>query len=79
MTIELRKDHNHLVCSWEEPANAVFQGKQVTIRRKLMRRLKLTTSGQIGAAELSKLGSSKRTNAVRTELNRLRRSGAFSG
>lgn len=79
MTIELRKDHNHLICSWEEPARAVFQGKEVTIRRKLMRRLKLSANGQIVASELSKLGCRKRTSAVRAELLRLRRSGAFSG
>ncbi|MBU1002337.1 MAG: hypothetical protein KKE73_07410 [Proteobacteria bacterium] len=79
MTIELRRDRNHLICSWEVPANAVFQGKNVTIRRKLMRRLKLSSSGQVVASELSKLGSSQRTTAVRAELNRLRRSGAFNG
>jgi len=77
MTIELRKDRNHLVCSWEEPVRAVFQGKEVTIRRKLMRRLKLSPNGQVIASELSKLGSRKRTSAVRAELHRLRRSGEF--
>lgn len=75
MTIELKKDRNHLVCSWEEPQKAVFQGREVVIKRLLMRRLRLTAKGDIRRSELSKLGSAKREKAVQRELKRLRKTG----
>lgn len=77
MTIELRNNQKHLVCSWVEPSQAVFQGKTVTIQRKLMRRLKLSRDGEVPASELTKLGSRERTKAVRAELARMRRTGLF--
>ena len=78
MTIEVRHNQKHLVCTWVEPSQAVFQGKTVTINRKLMRRLKLSRNGEVSSAELTKLGSRDRTKAVRAELARMRRSGLFS-
>lgn len=75
MTIELKRDRNHLVCSWEEPKKAVFQGREVVIKRLLMRRLRLNANGEVRPSELSKLGSRERERAVRAELARLRRSG----
>ena len=77
MTIELRKEQKHLICSWIEPTKAVFQGKTVTIRRKKMRRLKVTPGGEIIPSELTKLGSHERTRAVHAELARMRRSGVL--
>lgn len=77
MTIELRKDRKHVICSWVEPTRAVFQGKEVTIRRKKMRRLKVTSCGEVPPSELVKLGSRERSKAVCAELARMRHSGAL--
>jgi len=78
MTIELKKDRTHLICSWEEPKTAVFQGREVVIKRLLMRRLRLTAKGDIRASELSKLGSRRRERAVRAELARMRKAGQMT-
>lgn len=75
MTIELKRDRNHLICSWEEPKRAMFQGREVIIKRLLMRRLRLTSTGDIRRSELSKLGSPQREKTVRRELERMRREG----
>lgn len=74
MTIEIKKDRKHLVCSWEEPKKTVFQGREVIVQRLLMRRLKLKANGDVRASELSKLGSRARERAVRQELARLKNS-----
>ena len=72
MSLEIKKDGKYLVCSWKEPRRSIFQGREVTINRLLVRRLKLTPTGNVRKSELSKLGNSKRAEAVRSFVTTLR-------
>ncbi|WP_243545722.1 hypothetical protein [Pseudodesulfovibrio tunisiensis] len=68
MEMKLTDDCRKLICIWEEPVSMLYKGKEITINRKIRRRLRIRASGTIHPVQLDKLGSPKRAAQARNWL-----------
>lgn len=71
MEMKLTKDKSKLVCCWSEPCQVRFQGRTVTMPRKITRRLRVNRSGSVPAKELIKLGAPERQHQVCAWMDRV--------
>ena len=75
MTVEFRMAYNQLVCTWDEPKSMTYEGKKAIIKRRITRRIKLTSKGKIASGQLAKLGSQERWDTLIAEYERLKHEG----